>query len=255
MAEYFITPGNIEEAVKFKDKDNAYLAGGTEINRLNSSVKADELIFIGGLGIDSINKAEVEGKNYIRVGATATFTECIANDKVPAYFKECCRFLSSSVRRNMATIGGNVALCRDDSYLIPVLVASKALVEFALGELTDISTYVNEHEKFENRLIEAIYLDPASDVRTKRYSNTAASHAFVTVAYSSEEIAVQIKGAGLVDISDLKKSKDLNEQFCLDWAKKLNNKKIVSDMYGSAEYKRYLAGVTVAMLAAKGDSK
>lgn len=250
MADRIIVPRSAEAAYRYKNAETAYLAGGTEINRLDSYVDAQALICIGRLGLDSINDAEIDGKAYIRVGATATFTDCIENPKVPEYFKKACHFMSSMVKRNMATVGGNVALCRDDSYLIPTLVASEALVEFSTGKVITVKEYYLRHFRHANKLIVAIYLDPAADVRSKRYSNTAGGHGYVTVSVCGSNVAVQIKGTGLVDTSRLELHPDRSEEYCLDWANRLKN--IKSDIYGSDAYKKYLAGITVSMLCKEG---
>jgi probable selenate reductase FAD-binding subunit len=247
MAEKLIVPRSAIAASRYKNDESAFLAGGTEINRLNSYVEAQTLICIGRLGLDSINDAEIDGKSWVRVGATATFTDCIENPKVPEYFKQACRFMSSMVKRNMATVGGNVATCRDDSYLIPTLVASGALLEFTNEKVVSVKEYYLRYFRYRNRLITAIYLDPSAVVKSKRYSNTAAGHGYVTVSLSADRVAVQIKGFGLVDTSKLEERKDRDEAFCLDWSSKLKN--IKSDMFGSEEYKKYLAGITVSMLS------
>ena len=255
MADRFLVPVSVSAAAKMKDSGSAFLAGGTEINRLGSGVRAGTLISIGRLGLDTINSAEIDGKDYVRIGATATFTECIENPMVPDYFKNACRFMSSMVRRNMATVGGNLALCRDDSYLIPVLVVSNALVEFSKGALVSADRYVRNHEKYEDRLITGIYVDPAVRVNAKKYSNTASGHAYVSVAVSGRNVAVQIKGAGLLDTSALEETEDRSEDFCIRWAKEIKNRKIRTDMYGSEAYKRYLAGVTVSLLSKEGGAQ
>lgn len=255
MAEKLILPRTAAAAARYKNDKTAFLAGGTEINRLDSCVEAEALVSIGRLGLDCINDADLDGKAYVRIGATATFTDCIENPKVPEYLKFACRFMSSMVRRNMATIGGNVANARDDSYLIPTLIASGALVELSNGKIITVKFYMLRHDFYRNRLITAIYVDPAAHVLSKRYSNTAAGHAYLTVAVSDNEVSVQIKGAGLIDTSRLMQSSDRSEKACLEWIGRVKNRNIRTDMYGSAEYKRYLAGVTVAMLSRKEGAK
>ena len=253
MAEKsFIVAKSIPIAERLKDNKSAFLAGGTEINRLGSYVDAKTLISIGRLGLDTVNEAEIDGMPCLRIGATVTFQECVENQKIPAWFREACLFMSSRTKRNMATIGGNVAIARDDSYLIPSLVASGSLVEFASGRILSVEKYVRDHARYTNRLIVAIYIDPQVRVEAKRYSNTAAGHAYVTVAVSSNgDVAAQIKGAGLIDTSVISNALDRSEKACLKWVRNLKNPKVRNDMYGSSAYKRYLTGVTVAMLSEK----
>jgi len=128
-------------------------------------------------------------------------------------------------------------------------VASGAMVEFVNEKVITVMEYYLRHFRHKNKLITAIYLDPAAVVKSKRYSNTAAGHAYVTVSVCENRVAVQIKGAGLIDTSKLEIHKDRSEAYCLDWANKVKARDVKSDMYGSEEYKRYLAGITVAMLS------
>ena len=74
MVDNLITATSLREAVKNKDNRSAYLAGGTEINRLGSTVKARNLISIGRIkDLDGITK----GADAVRIGAMCTFQDII----------------------------------------------------------------------------------------------------------------------------------------------------------------------------------
>ena len=126
MAEKLVMATSAVEAAGLKNSESAFLAGGTEDNRLNSSVDAANLISIGRIPeLDGISK---DGE-CIRIGAMSTFQEILDNKLVPEYLKDACRFMGSRTKRNMATIGGNIALRRTDSYLYPTLLASHAMLD------------------------------------------------------------------------------------------------------------------------------
>ena len=90
-----------------------YLAGGTDDLRLNGSAQGKDLIDINGLGFDDIFARD--GKLYI--GARCTLNQIIDSELVPAFIKEAAHFCASFVKRNSATVGGNIGLRRQDSYL------------------------------------------------------------------------------------------------------------------------------------------
>ncbi len=271
----FIMAQTPQEAASLKTDRSAFLAGGTEINRLGSFVDADSLVCIGRLNLDGVTLCEdkrpslgcghhKEGlgeDSFIRIGATCTFQEAIEDDLVPSYFKDACRYMASRTKRNMATIGGNVALRRDDSYLWAVLLASHAKLEIMLadGSVRWIccNKYNNCHEDFRNCLILAVLLhNDDRKVVSKRYANTAESHSYLTVAACMEEgnlrLAATVKNSGIYVLKRLQEmALNHSEEDIMKQAEQDCQINISDDMFGSASYKRYLLGVTVIDLVKK----
>lgn len=252
MAEKLITAASVADAVKAKQADTAFLAGGTEINRLHSSVTASTLISVRKL--DEIRFIKKED-GLVWLGAGTTFQEAIESPEVPDYFKTACYFMASRTKRNMATIGGNIALLRDDSYIVPCLIAAKAKVIYLLNgqeESGCICCYMAKAAKGElkDALILKIGLDPERTVFSKRYANTAMSYSMLNISYgfagAGKEVAIgaAIKNAGLFKLKGAEKLCSAEE--ASEWAKNAKELPIDSDMYGSEEYKRYLLGATIA---------
>ncbi len=132
MAGKLTIAGSAAEAVSLKDAGSVFLAGGTEINRLGSTITAGHLISIKR--VEELKEIK-ESVGLVSIGAGCTFSEVLASDLVPAYMKEACRFMASQTKRNMATIGGCAALLRSDSYIIPTLMAAKAKLELLEKEI------------------------------------------------------------------------------------------------------------------------
>ena len=130
MAMKLLMAKSPEEAIGFKTAAAAFLAGGTEVNRLGSDAAAKAETLISLKRCAGMDRIETDGEN-VRIGAMCTFQQLIESDKIPAYLKEAAYFMASRTKRNMATIGGNIAALRDDSYLIPVLSAAGAVLELA----------------------------------------------------------------------------------------------------------------------------
>ena len=88
MAEKLVIASSANEAAALKNSKSAFLAGGTEDNRLNSTVDAKTLISIGRIAeLDGITKKD----GSIRIGAMTTFQEMLDSSLVPDYLKEACR--------------------------------------------------------------------------------------------------------------------------------------------------------------------
>lgn len=197
-------------------RDGLFLSGGTEILRLNTGVdKNSPLIDILPLLSDEIRK---EGDSVL-IGASATFALLLSSPVVPDYLKEALCYMPSPQLRNQATIGGNIASWRDDSFLIPTLSASGA-------ELTVVSSD-GEKERMsiedygvKRGLILSVSIPASADVRNFRESLTSHSHAVVTASFGEGE-CYAVKGSGIFFSYDELKFND--------------------DMFGSASYKSYLA--------------
>ena len=166
MIERIIHTGTPEEARAAAGAGTAYLAGGTEINRLGSSVCADTLIDLRHLTELKRIAAEKDG---VRIGALAVFQDVLEHPLTPDWFRESVSFMASRTKRNMATIGGNLALRRDDSYLMPALMAAGARITL-LGpdgiRETDAAAFAGEDRTGD--LILSVLLPSGAAVRQKR---------------------------------------------------------------------------------------
>ena len=243
MADKLIIARTAEEAVSLKGRKSAFLAGGTEINRLGSTVDAGRLIGVGRIptldGIDEYTDAE-KGVKYIRIGAMSTFQDIVDSPLVPAYLKEACLFMGSRTKRNMATIGGNIALRRTDSYLYATLLACHARLDLMCKDGAVIrkctKAYLEDFKAYADMLIVSVLVPVDAVVFSKRYANTVQSHAVLTVSVGLAEgkmrYAVAAKDTYLGLLPE-------NELVFKD------------DIYGSAEYKKYLLSVTIADLDKK----
>lgn len=197
-------------------RDGLFLSGGTEILRLNTGVdKNSPLIDILPLLSDEIRK---EGDSVL-IGASATFALLLSSPVVPDYLKEALCYMPSPQLRNQATIGGNIASWRDDSFLIPTLSASGAelTVVSSDGEKERMSI---EDYGLKRGLILSVSIPASADVRNFRESLTSHSHAVVTASFGEGE-CYAVKGSGIFFSYDELKFND--------------------DMFGSASYKSYLA--------------
>lgn len=266
MAKEFVVANTIEEALAAKHPGAVFLAGGTEINRLDSSVEADTLISIRG--IKDLAAISEQG-NDICIGALCTFQQVVESDIVPDWMKKACLFMASRTKRNMATIGGNIAVRRTDSYLAATLLAVQAKVKLAQGEAVDFLDYIGGSGcgdgqgscPYGDALIESVIIPKdMAFVESKRTANTAQSHAALTVAFAAKEklddvsMAAAVKNGGIYYLQDLmtaiREDHDVSEEKLIDMVLTCKGASFPTDMFGSEKYKRYILGVTVAGLLA-----
>ena len=127
MVTEILRPASVQEALKAGSlRGSAYLGGGTWLNAAPSG-EPMVLISLEKLGLDSIETAQ----GRCRLGATATFQAVLDNPGVPQALRRAVALTASRTLRNMATIGGEIALHPPDSALIPLLLALEAEVSIA----------------------------------------------------------------------------------------------------------------------------
>ena len=213
------------EAVKLR-KENAdtavYLAGGTDDLRLGGSAEGKDLIDINGLGMDQI---EISG-DKLCIGSRCTLQQVADCELVPDFIREAALFCSSRARRNAATIGGNLGLRRDDSYLAAALTAADAVL-LRMTPHGEHEKKIGEYLQSQCKaLLMSVMIDKNRSGWVKRFGNTAASHAAVIAAESEGTYALSVHGSGLA-YGD---SPEIAETLTY-----------TDDITGSAEYKKYLA--------------
>lgn len=257
MATQLLMAKTPAEAAGFKTAKAAFLAGGTEVNRLGSDAAsgADTLISLKKCtGLDQIEK---KGSS-VKIGSMCTFQKIAESKEVPLYLKEAALFMASRTKRNMATIGGNIAAMRSDSYLLPVLFAVCAEVEVLSADGKQSSMCVNSYkeaaEAGEGLLITAVIVPADVKVVSKRYANTAQSHAVLTMSAALLDkgftLAAAVKNCGIFRFKGFEEAvrngQEMNEEAAIAFFKGADSLQIADDMFGSTAYKRYLLGVTAA---------
>lgn len=267
MISTFLQASSLEEALRQKAENgpsSMFIAGGTEINRLGTSVHCSTVISLKKLGLNQI----VKSGTSCTIGSCSTFQSLVESAEIPAYLKESARYCGSLQRRNMATIGGNVVLQRDDSYLMPTLVAAKARLLLAnldqdgalCEENIPIREYLGSKEHFADSLLLAVILNkPTRFVASLRFARTVQSPAAVTLALGADlssgsahdvRICAAVKGSGLFRLPEQEEaiSNGTYEALDKELTFSIPSVQFVDDATGSQRYKRYMLGTGLAML-------
>ena len=251
MATQLLMAKSPEEAIGAKNATAVFIAGGTEVNRLGSdaATAADTLISLKKCaGLNEIKDAG----DKVCIGAMCTFQQIAESEKVPAYLKEAAHFMASRTKRNMATIGGNIAALRDDSYMLPVLFAVHAELEVLKAggtEKMSAYSYMEAAEAGGDMLITAVIVPKNMKAVSKVLTMSA--------AMTDEGISLYgaVKNVGLLYFCDLEKAfrenPEISEDEIVEMVRVCTGLETADDMFGSDAYKRYLIGVTAFGLHSK----
>jgi putative selenate reductase FAD-binding subunit len=255
-------PSSLEEAVGLKNNDVYYLSGGTHINwtpvvqyrKSEGKPEIEKVILLQGLLPTEVKK---DGSS-LTIGAGVTIQELIDSSLTPDALKKAAKYIASRNIRNMATIGGNIAANRFDSYIIPCLIALKADIETVGDGLLCVEKYVSEEK---TSLIKRIILPPLDGICVVDavYKSSGAYPSVTTAVFVSKQEVVIAVGCVSKHVVRLKKLEERVLAGSLSGAalaeaveKEVNP---VSDLLGSSKYKKYLSGTMVAHsieLARKG---
>ncbi len=149
MFSEFHKPSSVQEAVCLRNRLglSAYLGGGTILNTLTYAKEVPEeeqakaLISLSALGLNTIELTDSE----LIIGAGVTHQELLESDKVFPALKEAAAYMVNRNIRNMATVGGNIALRGSTCNLASMLLALDAKVELMKADgstlVVDIAEY------------------------------------------------------------------------------------------------------------------
>ena len=141
--------------------------------------------------------------------------------------------MASFSLREQASIGGNIAAKRDDSYLIPILIATGATLEVINQKGQSVKKPIEDYLKSDYCpcIIQSLLIPSEAKAKTKRFSRSAMSHSAVNVAVGPHTIAAVVKGTGIL------MSKE-----------EIKTATFIDDISGSGEYKKYLVNEAISIL-------
>jgi putative selenate reductase FAD-binding subunit len=256
--EKILNPATIEEAVKAKtERNSAFLGGGTWLNSSHATAPVT-FISLRRLDLDYIRR---DGATC-RIGAMTTFQQIADNPDMSAGFRSAVLMTASRTLRNMITVGGELGGCGKQSALLPVLIALDANVKLSNG-----NTIEKKVEKYYEFRADELVLEVAFD-SDKRLC-TAECISITSHGEKSLVVAVSCR-ASLPNMTDVRivindgcgriqRLKDAENNLSgMPVQEKEKIEKMIQccflpnpDLWASADYKRYIAGVLTADLIHK----
>ncbi len=177
MIQHAYKPASLEEAVELRNKEKAiYLSGGTQVNWAGSNLHPEKVVLLEGLLPDTVKKVN----DRLEIGAGITLQALMDTRDVPEPLRRAAEFIFSRSVRNMATLGGNIAANRTDSYVIPALIALNAWVKTVDGGEIPVEEYLTRGK---DALIEWVILpEVAGRCVVDRAALSAAAYPTLTLA-------------------------------------------------------------------------
>jgi putative selenate reductase FAD-binding subunit len=265
MVTEFARPATVEEALRLQKEGYTFLAGGTQVNNGAARDRGAGPAKVASLDALELGGIQVQGERpgagipgEAAIGAMVTLQQLADSTALHPAISAAAAFIPTRSVRNMATIGGNIAARRSDSYLIPVLVALDAVAEIPEGDIS-VEEYVREDR---NALILRVRIPPVAGVC--RVVKESRSHIALPVVSAAVRVVVQdavtearvVAGCvaprttRLVSVEQLITRRDARH-----WLEPAGTAELEgavaaavnpsADFLGSAEYKRYVNAVVI----------
>ncbi len=202
MLKDFIKPRTVAEAVKDHENNQGYfyIAGGTEILSDGYPVTRDGirgLIDLSALGLKRITAED--GMLVIEPMATLQELADSTGTGKPHFeiLREAALNVSNRNIRNRATIGGNIAVCKSCSDMIPALMVMDAELEVAITYSKRAPVTILDYTiQSDKGLITSIRIPRKENffAGIRRYTRTANDLALVNVC-----LGIQLEGNAIRD--------------------------------------------------------
>ena len=259
MIREYHAPATVEEAVALKGRlgnSAVFLAGGTEVNSTAFPFAPEHVISLQRLPLADIRATEAE----LVIGAGCTIQQVIDSADVPEIIRAAGRHIFNRNIRNVATIGGQLGSNRSCSNLLPIVVALEAVVDLAGPGATraiPALQYIGEERKELITHVRVRTSALARRVAVERYSRTANDLSILTAAVSltrdGEAVVSPVIAAGgvakhVIRLEAVEKAlhgKPLPRREAIERLV-AGHVSPITDIRGTAEFKRHLAGVLVA---------
>jgi len=263
MIRQFHRPSTIAEALILKKTlgdDAIWFSGGAHINRADFRNLPEQVICLAQLQLTAIRK---KGSD-LEIGAGTPLQEILDNRHTPEALKQAIRDAAPRTTRNLATIGGDVAMGGRITRLTPCLIALGARLVLGRGEELPLDGFTDRDELITSLVI------PLTERRcvTRKLSHQANAEALCLVSVSMEtavegRISNPVVAIGAIEavtrrLTGLERSLQSGgtPDFQSLQAAAAVAIATTADLFGSAEYKKYAAGQVVAecvMSCFKGD--
>jgi len=254
MIKQFFKPTSLEEAMLLKEKYGqsvTWFAGGAYFNHISFHARYEKVIGLEGLGLHAVHTK----RDQISIGATVTLQKLTDNSLVPKPLRRAAAQAATRTIRNMATIGGDIAVGGQKTRLAPCLIALEATVVTSSKENMSVENYLESgcrdlilkitlpeknHTCYINQFTHKANAPAVIDaaVCMNNTTDTKANGAIVAIG-SIEETPRRLKKVEELIMADSKLEPETISKIVSDCIQPTD------DILGSADFKKYIAGQTV----------
>ena len=210
--------------------DALYLSGGSEVLRKGGRAGEETLV---------IDLTDLLSGGISKEGDMLVVGDLVEAPDAPSWLRKAAHGMASLSLRMQATVGGQIASLRDDSYLIPALLAAGSRVRVwgkEGGHELMLLDYVRRGGC--DCIITHVVIPCTARVALKRIARFSSSHSALSIALASDGgCHAAVKGSGYAHSRGA-----------------LETMEYVDDITGSAAYKRYIALECADILAKEVDA-
>lgn len=267
MTQQYFKPGSIEEAMVLKDthgKTSTWFAGGAFLNHIDRQGLYHQYICLEQLQINTIEKTD----HHLEIGASTNLQDILDNDYTPNVLKQAIKDAAVRTVRNLATIGGDVAMGGTITRLTPCLIALQTIIVLGNQQEMLLEDYLLANK---NELIVKFKI-PINNRRYKalKLSHQANSEPVFTIAVGMEKLSTGTITDLVIAIGSIEeKCRRMRELESAIQAKSITDHESIQkavydfiqprdDLLGSAMYKMYITAQAVAdcvMSCLKGEEQ
>ncbi len=256
MVKEYFRPESLAEALDLLARPGALaLAGGTYALAFEARDKPERVVDLASVLPRSVERNGGE----VSIGAGATFQELIESEAAPSAVKAAAATMANRNTRNRATVGGNLGANKSCSSLAPVLLALGASVTVAERGKAPAATSLESWIAAPRGVVLSVEarLAPGLKVAALRHSRTACDVATATAACAFRLDGGKVSGLRIAvggfgpraalrpDLAALFEGKPLPPKADIEKAV-APLLSAISDVRGSAEYKRLRGAALVA---------
>lgn len=240
----YVKVKSLEEAYELNQKRANRVLGGMMWLRMSKG-RAMTAIDLSDLGLDKIEERE----DAFSIGCMCTLREMETHEGLHEYFdgaiKECVRHIVGVQFRNSATVGGSIFGRFGFSDVLTCFLALDTCVELYKGGIVSLKEFV-DMPRDNDILVRILIKKDGRKVKylSERMTKTDFPMIAAAVAVKEEKVycAVGARPMKAMLVEDVLPQKDAIDMF----AQKMKEKFTYgSNMRGSAEYRKHLAGVCI----------
>lgn len=238
---------SLEEAWRLNQKRPNRVLGGMIWLKMEN-INVGTAIDLSGLGLDTIEETD----DGFSIGAMVTLRQLELHPGLAAYtdgaVRESVRHIVGVQLRNLATVGGSIYSCFGFSDVLTMFLALNASVELYKGGVVPLAEYARR--PYDRDILVGVLVPKENarfvyqSVRNSRTDFPVLTCAAAKLADGSIRAAIGARPGKAVLYTAAPEAGEAAEEFAARFAAEVKaGIKTESNLRGSAEYRRHLAGV------------
>ena len=255
MTLQFYKPASIKEATALKETHGGaitWFAGGAFLNHIDHKGHFKQFICLEQLQLDTIDKVD----HQLEIGALANLQDILDNVLTPDPLKQALKDAAVRTIRNLATIGGDIAMGGTFTKLTPCLIALKTSIILGNNQEILLEDYLTRNR--EDLIVKFKIPLELRIVQVLKISHQANSEPVCTIAVGLDKTAEGNISNLIIAVGSVEENcRRLSDLESAIQVKLITDHEAIqkavydfirpkSDLLGSAVYKTYITAQAVA---------